>query len=190
MSDVSEFQSAPLNIPYGKPTLKDLLDAHKKDILLSLNCHAIATVVSFVPKDPVTGFATVTAQMNYSKTYTKQQEDGTYIQTFPPYPDLLDCPAITLGGGTSVLQVPVQPGDQCLILFNDRDLSNWWAGARSGPTASARLHSFTDAIALVGFVPWQITDTGHLMLTNGNAQVGVPSATVTGDSGRESTCSE
>lgn len=162
----------PLNLNVANPTLKDLLDFWKQDVMLSTNCHGIATVKA-VSKNANNGLITVSATMNYSKTVFVQQQNGSWVSQLQDYPVLVDCPVIVLGGGATALSFPISVGDQCLILFNDRDMNNWFAGAMSGPVASARLHSFADAIALVGFQQLASLDTTHAYLTNGNAQVGV-----------------
>lgn len=127
------------------PNLSDLLDLHKKDIFLSLNCHAIATIQSFDSTDQ-----TVTASINYKKTYLQAGSDGVYQPVLVDYPLLIDVPAIILSGGPANITFPIRSGDTCLILFNDRDIDNWFESGQIGPVASNRLHSFSDGIALIG----------------------------------------
>lgn len=131
--------------PVADPELADLLDLHKKDIFLSLNCHAIATVQSFDPSQ-----LTITATVNYKKTFFQRAADGLYNPVLIDYPILLDIPVIVIGGGDGCLTMPISKGDQALILFNDRDIDNWFSGKSNGSVATARLHSFSDGIALVG----------------------------------------
>lgn len=135
-----------LNFIPNEPQLADLLATMKKDIFLSLSCHHIGTVQSFNAENQ-----TVKATINYSKTYFQLDiKTGIYNPVQLDYPILIDCPAIVLGGGDTFLSFPIQQGDECLILFNDRDIDNWFSGASSGPVASTRLHSFSDGIALIG----------------------------------------
>lgn len=164
----------PVQVSYADPQLADLLDAHAKAIMLGFNCHAIAIVDSFTAQDSVTGRPKLTATMAYSRTFTVQTETGEYVNQLRNYPALVDCPVVMLGGGTVSLQMPIAKGDTCLILFNDRDINNWWAGANAGPVASSRLHSFSDGIALVGLGKWLVNDATHALLTNGDARVGIP----------------
>lgn len=166
----------PLKIAAPNPGLTDVLNAHKIDIMQQLNCHAIATItaVSIIPSNNI---VTVDATVNYNRTYFNRQPDGTYQAQTVNYPQLVDCPLMTMSGGGTYLSMPVKPGDQCMILFNDRDMSAWQTQAKgfTGPVPTARLHAFTDAVAVVGFP--QITGTyspDHALLTNGNAEVGVP----------------
>jgi hypothetical protein len=127
------------------PSLRDLLDLHKKDILLSLNCHALATIQSFDSAS-----LKVTASMNYKKSILQRDSDGNYSTVLHDYPVLLDMPVVILGGGPAQVTFPIQAGDTCLVLFNDRDIDNWFQSGQVGPVASNRLHSFADGIALVG----------------------------------------
>jgi Phage protein Gp138 N-terminal domain len=157
----------------NEPQLKDLLDLLKKDILLSLNSHHIGTVQSFDPDDQ-----TIEATINYKKTfYELDSATGLYNPVLLDYPLLLDCPAIVLGGGSAALTFPIQQGDECLVLFNDRDLDNWFAGASNGAVASPRLHSFSDGIVLVGLRSLanaiENYDESRAALRNNQAAVGV-----------------
>lgn len=165
----------PLNLQVANPTLSTVLNNLKTEIFLTLNCHALATVQSFTQN--ANGLFVITARMNYNKTYYELQTNGSYAVRTVEYPLLVDCPAITLGGGSTALTFPIVVGDQCLIFFNDRDINNWFAGANSGPVATARMHSFADGIALVGFQKVAAYDSAHALLSNGNAQVGIPATT-------------
>lgn len=162
-------QEITQKIQTTEPTLKDLLDLLRKDIMLSLNCHAIATVQSFDSTKQ-----TVVATINYQKTYFDRNAQGQYVPVLQNYPILVDCPVVILGGGGATLTFPIQAGDQCLILFNDRDINNWFAGAMSGPVASSRAHSLSDGIALVGLRP-QIAsyDSTRAVLQFGTTFIGV-----------------
>ncbi len=135
----------PQNLIPNEPELKDLLDLHKKDIFLGLNCHAIATIQSFDPTQQ-----TASATVNYKKTYFKPNAQGVYRATLVDYPQLIDCPVLCLGGGAGSLRFPIAAGDECLVLFNDRDLDVWFQGSSSSAVATPRLHSFSDAIIIVG----------------------------------------
>ncbi|CAK9250669.1 unnamed protein product [Sphagnum jensenii] len=59
--------------------------------------------------------------------------------------------------------MPIAQGDQCLILFNDRSIDNWFTSGQVQPLASSRLHSFSDGIALVGL---NYLNNGVTKLTN------------------------
>lgn len=145
-SSIFQQNTLPFNQVSTDPSLRDLLDQIKKDIFLSMSVHHIGTIQSFDETNQ-----TATATINYQKTfYTLNDANGTYEATVVDYPLLVDCPVICLGGGTASLTFPISQGDECLILFNDRDIDNWFDGASTGPVATPRLHSFSDGIIIVG----------------------------------------
>lgn len=168
--------SAPtitLNQVPTDPTLKDLLDLQKKDLLLNLMCHHIGTIQGFNATDQ-----TATASINYKKTRFKlNARSGQYEPVLEDYPLLASCPVMALGGADAALTFPIQVGDECLVLFNDRDIDNWFQGGPGMAVASSRLHSFSDGIILVGLrsLPNVIEDydTVRTVLRNGSALVGV-----------------
>jgi hypothetical protein len=163
----------PLNAVPSEPSLKDLLDLLKKDIMLSLNSHHVGTIESFNPVKQ-----TATATVNYPKTYFQlNSSTGLYNPVLVDYPLLVDCPVICLGGGKTALTFPIQQGDECLVLFNDRAIDSWFSGGAGAALSSPRLHSFSDGIILVGLRSLgnvlQSYDTVRAVLMNGTTLVGV-----------------
>lgn len=136
----------PNNLFPSEPELKDAFNLHRKEIFLGINCHALGQIQAF---DPTTQTAIIT--VSYKKTfYQADPITGTYSNVEKDYPILAEVPVITYGGGNGVLTFPVTTGDDCLLLFNDRDIDNWTNGSTSSPPNTPRLHSMADAIALVG----------------------------------------
>jgi len=145
MTIFAEAQLGQNQIP-NDPQLKDLLDLLKKDMFLNLNSHHLATIQSFDPLKQ-----TATATINYKQTYfQKNLFSGVYEPVLVDYPVLLDCPVICLGGGLGSLTFPITTGDECLVMFNDRDIDNWFKGSSNSGVATPRLHSFSDGIIIVG----------------------------------------
>lgn len=143
-------------IPNEIEHLNDLWNYWKKQLKLEFNCHHIGTIQSFNPE-------TQTAQVtvNYTKTFLMIDAIGDTTVTTPSYPTLIECPCIVIGGGGGYLSFPITAGDECLILFNDRDMSNWYGtGSTSSPPPTGTLHSFSDAVILVGIrsVPNTLVD--------------------------------
>ncbi len=122
--------------------LKALLDLVKVDTMLSTNCHAIGTIQSFDETKQ-----TAQVSINYKRiTYGAPETEPVLTD----YPLLLDCPVVVVTGGTGGITFPIAVGDTCLVFFNDRDIDNWHTSGQVMPPASLRIHSFSDAIALVG----------------------------------------
>lgn len=170
--------STPINTFQVNPDLKDVLSMLKKDIFMSFNCHGLATIESFDATKQ-----TASASMNYTKTYLKKSEDpslkkyGLYESVYVDYPVMLDCPVIVLGGGNAHLTMPITKGDQCLVLFNDRSIDDWFASGQKTNLTITRSHSFADGLLLVGLHSLknqiQNYDTVRAVLKNKKAAVGV-----------------
>lgn len=120
----------------NQPTLASLLALHKEDIMYSINCHQVGEIVSF-------NSSTQTAEVKIKMLRLMNGE-------LKEYPILVDCPCIILSGGKGRLTFPIQAGDSCLVLFNDKDIDNWYAGGQTMQPRTSRVHNFADAIALVG----------------------------------------
>ena len=127
------------------PNDQDYLDNLKKNIFLSLNCHAIAKVVKVNKENQ-----TIDAEILYKKTLFRRAENENYVPRMEPYPLLLDCPFVCLYGGNTGLSITPKVGDECIILFNDRSIDEWWSSGQSAPLSTNRLHSLSDGIAIVG----------------------------------------
>lgn len=162
------------NLIPNEPELADLLHLHQKGIFLSLNCHHVATIQSFNPANQ-----TATASINYTRTYFQPDASGVYIAQQQNYPLLVDCPVICLGGGNGALTFPIAAGDECLVLFNDRDIDNWFQGNTGAAVATPRLHSFSDGFILVGLrssphvLVGYSNDSVELRTKTGNAKVAI-----------------
>lgn len=145
----------------NEPTLASVLQLHKEDVMYSINCHQVGEIVSFNP-------STQTAEVQIKML---RMMNGELKQ----YPVLVDCPCIVLSGGNGRLTMPINPGDSCLVLFNDKDIDNWYSGGQTVAPRTERKHSFSDAIALVGIRNKQneITDyfNDGVELKHGNSSI-------------------
>ena len=45
---------------------------------------------------------------------------------------------------------PPQIGDECVLLFNDREMESWWINGSANQRAYDRMHDLTDCIAICG----------------------------------------
>lgn len=161
------------NVNPSIPHLQDLLDLHKKSILLDFNAHHIGTIQKFNSSSQ-----TADVSINYKKTFFDFNADtGVYDSRLVDYPLLAQIPVVVLGGGPGSLTFPIAAGDECLVLFNDRDLDNWFSGSSSSANATLRLHSFSDGVALVGIRSMANVlssyDSTRVVLQNGTTLVGV-----------------
>lgn len=130
--------NTPPIAPPTKPDLRALLDSSMQQTLARCNCHEVGSIVSF---DAATQTASVQLQV------LAVLPDGSQV----PYPVLTDCPIFVNSGGGGIITFPIAAGDPCLVLFNDRDLDNWWATGNVVAPNSPRMHSLSDGLVLVGF---------------------------------------
>lgn len=125
--------------------LTDVLEVWRRDIFMTLNCHAVARVESFNAEEQL-----VQATILYPQTFFVHVQAATYRKEIVDYPVLLECPLVVIKGSGFALKIPPQVGDECLILFNDRSIDEWFNSGQKVEPDSGRLHSMSDAIALVG----------------------------------------
>lgn len=121
------------------PDLDDVLGELKTDIFANLNCIQIGKISS----------VNTSEQSAEIELQVKRRVNGKIIN----YPLLIDCPVVVLQGGGAFIDFPVAAGDFCLVLFNDRDLDNWWTAATNKEPRTLRKHSLSDGFALVGINP-------------------------------------
>lgn len=142
-------------------SLASLLELQRLNTLNTTNCHQVGEIVSFNP-------STQTAEVQIKMSYVVNGE-------IKQYPVLLDCPCVVLGGGDGRITFPIAPGDSCLVLFNDKDMDNWYASGQTMLPNTERMHSISDAIALVGIrnKQNQITDyfADGVELKHGNSTI-------------------
>ena len=160
---------------YGEePDLVDMMDYQKNDTMLSLNCHSIGTIEDFDSSNQ-----TCTVKISYKKTFYRKQDDGSFKNVRVDYPLLLQCPLIMVYGGLAGLTMPVRSGDSCVVLFNDRDIDNWFGGVEGGLLNSNRLHSLSDGLILTGIKNTKTAlssyDTDNPVLYNGDTHIKVKS---------------
>ncbi len=119
------------------PDLVDVLNNLKMDVFASLNCAKVGKIVSFNATQK-----TAQVQILFKMTLP----DGT-VSSYDP---IVDVPVFTLQGGGGSIQFPVAAGDQCIVLFSDRRLDEWFRNGAEAVPGDGRMHDLSDGIALVG----------------------------------------
>ena len=122
------------------PNMKIILDEVKADIFATFNCIQVGKISKVTPSAQTVGIELQIKRLAADGTSTK-------------YPVLVDCPYFVLQGGGAYIDMPIKSGDYCIVLFNDRNIDNWWSTANVADPATARKHSLSDALAIVGINP-------------------------------------
>jgi hypothetical protein len=131
------------------PNLRVLLDMYQQTSAANLNCHQVGKIVNFDRAKQ-----TASVQIMAQRIVFNKDQSGDALQTEPnlvDYPLLQDCPVFMASGGLGWLTFPISPGDPCLVLFNDRDIDNWFTTGTGPAPNTARLHDLSDGLVLVGF---------------------------------------
>lgn len=161
-----------LGVPIHEPGFYDMLQVFKRNLLVSLNCVKIGQIVSFNAAQ-----RTVSVQLLFQRVL----KDGTY----DTYPVLTDCPLFICQGGGNALQFPVAAGDQCIVLFSDRNIDAWFAQGSVQPPPDGRLHDVSDGIAVVGLnylkstVPAPSTTETRIISADGLTKIGIQGDLIT-----------
>lgn len=98
-------------------------------------------IISYNPAD-----LTCVAQPNINAYVRKQ--DGTFF--WAGLPPIVDCPVVFPNGGPFVITFPIQPNDECLIIFQSRCIDGWWQNGGQQNQPEIRFHDYADAIVIVG----------------------------------------
>lgn len=124
------------------PDLTAVLEETKADLRYNFNSSNIGIIESFDASDQTASIRIAIKQVQ------NVAPDGTRF--FVEYPLLKKCPVMFPSGGGFTLTFPVNAGDECIVLFNDRELDNWFLNGGVQAPVSARSHDISDAIAIVG----------------------------------------
>ena len=62
-------------------------------------------------------------------------------------PLLLDVPVMFLCAGGFTITHPIKKGDECFVVFSDRNIDNWWQQGGVQPPFDTRKHDLSDGFA-------------------------------------------
>lgn len=122
----------------SKPDISNVMRYSNLKSMSELNCMKIATVVEFHPED-----LTVTVNLLNKKTLG-QNKDGT--------PAVRDYALIRakVCFCNPYITFPINVGDDCILLFSDREIESWFINGDAQPVNYTRMHDLTDAFAIFG----------------------------------------
>lgn len=153
--------------------LATLLEVFSKEIARNLNCVQIGTIESFNSANQ-----TAEVSINFKRLINEELRE---------YAVLIDVPCVVMNGGGGGISFPISKGDNCVILFNDRDIDNWYASGAVMEPNSARTHSMSDAIAIVGINSLATSISDYLAsgtkIWYGGAMIKLENSTITIENG-------
>jgi hypothetical protein len=94
--------------------------------------------------NPVTQTATVQVALR------EKIQNQDLSQEWVNIPPLLDVPIVLPRAGGFVLTMPVQKGDECLVIFADMCIDAWFSNGNVQNQLEKRRHDLSDGIAIVG----------------------------------------
>lgn len=117
-------------------------------------------IVSYDP-DTSTADATVLTQIRVQQNQPtvsgdsrsaqdSQKNRDNIVNVWEDYPPLVRCPVVFITGGGSTIIAPPQPGDECLALFAQKSIDDWWQFGGKQRRRDLRSHSISDAFILAG----------------------------------------
>lgn len=90
----------------------------------------------------------VTAVVQPAIRYVERNNDGNVITK--DYPLLVDVPVVFPSAGGVTLTLPVNPGDECELKFQDRCIDFFWQSGGVQEPVDERMHDLSDATCSVG----------------------------------------
>lgn len=147
-------------------TFEQFAEAIIRNISISMNCIKIGEIVSFDKSDQT---ATVKVLHRMDENYNLNLKETV------EYPVLGKVPVMVLQGGGSKITFPINAGDQCLLLFCDYMIDNWWISGDVSASDFPRRHDLSDAIAIVGLnaLPKAIKDYSDYLHLQYNENSGI-----------------
>lgn len=146
------------------PDMGQILKTAGLSMASELNCVRIGIVQEFYPED-----LTVQVQIASKKPIGLNPDGSQRVREYAPiYAKVCYCnPFITY---------PIQKGDECVLLFSDREIESWFINGDVNPESYPRMHDLTDAVALFGIrsIPKMIeimTDALHLYFGSSDIQL-------------------
>jgi phage gp45-like len=119
------------------------------DLLKKLTSHVSNGIRVCMPATIET-YDFLTQQASVKIDMQELYEDGETID----YPVVSGVPVVFMASGGASITMPVNRGDYCMLIYADRDMSNWLLGGTGQKPDSMRMHNLSDAIAIMGLFPF------------------------------------
>lgn len=86
-----------------------------------------------------------------TRSATDQQKNReNIVNEWNDYPPLVRCPVVFITGGGCTVLAPPQAGDECLAIFAQKSIDDWWQFGGNPRRRDLRHHDLADAFILAG----------------------------------------
>lgn len=109
------------------------------DIMFRIRCAIPAIIQSYDP-----GTNTVEAQPAIRERLVLEDGSIQYLNL----PLLINVPVVFPSSGSSSITFPIEKGDECLIIFSDLAIDNFWTSGSVQNPIEVRRHDLSDGIAI------------------------------------------
>ena len=121
--------------------LNELMRSHQEKVSSSIRVASPGIIQSF---DPASQSCTVQLAIRERV----KNDDGTTSDT--PVPILLDVPVVFPRTAKFALTLPVEAGDECLVVFADSCINAWYSSGGVQNQEERRRHDLSDGFAVIG----------------------------------------
>ena len=95
------------------------------------------------------------------KLSIREKVNNHGVQEWEEIPLLVDVPVKLQRGGGYLVSLPFKAGDECLVVFGDKDMDGWWQSGGTQNWIKKRRHSLSDGYALPGVNSQTNTVSGY-----------------------------
>lgn len=122
----------------GNPNSIQILEGITQKTGYELNCMRVGIIEAFYPDD-----LTVDVRIANKKTIGLNIDGTPIIRDYP----LIRAKVVYC---SPYITFPINVGDECILLFSDREIENWFINGGVNAEGYSRMHAFTDAVAIFG----------------------------------------
>lgn len=129
----------PISQIYSSESKK--FDSLKEELMFRMHCCMPCVVQAYDAEKQ-----TVDCQPLVRERIIRETGQIQYVQ----YPLLINVPVVQYTFGSAKLRFPIKEGDECLVIFSDLAIDNWWIEGSIQNPVEQRRHDLSDGFAIFG----------------------------------------
>lgn len=122
----------------SQPDLGQIIKSSGLSVASELNCMRIGIIQSFNAEN-----LTVQVQIAGKRTIGLNPDGTQRVRDYAPI-------YAKVCYSNPFITHEIKAGEECILLFSDREIESWYINGDNNPEAYTRMHDLTDAIAIVG----------------------------------------